>query len=132
MTTADLLDALNRFPGVMTIDDVARRFHAPRRAVEETIQQARLEGHPVITTGGLRLARTSEEAFTVYRALRRRMQSQLATAWAVRSAAMLMQRGERAAALRAITEAQSVATHRARPAAAPAPGQTELFGGTRG
>ena len=109
MTTAELLEALARFPGVMTIDDVAERFETPRRAVEECIQQARLEGHPVITEGGLRLAGTSAEAFTVYRALRRRMTTQLRTAWAVRSAAMLMERGERAARSLAIQEAQTAA-----------------------
>lgn len=105
MTTAELLDALTRFPGVMTIDDVAERFREPRRAVEACIQQARLEGHPVVTDGGLRVARTSEEAFTVYRALRRRSMTQVRTAWAVRSAAMLMERGERAARRRALQEA---------------------------
>lgn len=132
MTTADLLDALTRFPGVMTIDDVAERFHAPRRSVEECIQQARLEGHPVVTEGGLRLATTSVEAFAVYRALRRRMTTQLRTAWAVRSAAMLMERGERAARKRAEDEAALKADHSrirsTRTTASQAPGQTDLWG----
>lgn len=131
MTTAELLDLLARFPGVLTLDDVAQRIGRPRRVVEEAVQQARLEGQPVITDGGLRLARTSAEAFAVYRALRRRLASQNKTAWAVRCAAMLMERGERAAALRALHQAQAAAVtaHRSRPAPPPAPGQTELFGG---
>ena len=135
MTTAELLDLLARFPGVLTLDDVAQRIGRPRRVVEEAVQQARLEGQPVITDGGLRLARTSAEAFAVYRALRRRMTTQTKTAWAVRSAAMLMERGE-AAARKRVAEAQLLASAasstqvapRAR-TSTPAPGQTELFGG---
>lgn len=133
MTTAELLDLLARFPGVLTLDDVAQRIGRPRRVVEEAVQQARLEGQPVITDGGLRLARTSAEAFAIYRALRRRMATQTRTAWAVRSAAMLMERGERAAALRALAEAENAfAGHRARHAPPPAPGQVEMFGGPHG
>lgn len=113
MSTHELLDALIRFPGVMTIDDLAERFQVTRREVEHAIQQARLEGAPVITEGGLRVATTAAEAFAGYRALRRRMQTQLKTAWAMRSAAMLMERGERAARKRDEERAARAAAERA-------------------
>lgn len=130
MTTAELLDALTRFPGVMTIDDVAERFQTTRRTVENAIQQARLEGRPIVTEGGLRIATTSAEAFTVYRALRRRMQTQLKTAWAMRSAAMLMERGERLARVQALQEAQAagVAAHATRRRRASVPAEQTSLG----
>lgn len=134
MTTAELLDLLARFPGVLTLDDVAQRIGRPRRVVEEAVQQARLEGQPVITDGGLRLARTSAEAFAIYRALRRRMATQTRTAWAVRSAAMLMERGEASARKRAAETVQPDHNRirTTRTVASPAPGQVELFGGSHG
>lgn len=82
---------------VVTIGDLSSRAGTPRRSIEEAIQTARLEGTPVITDGGIRVAQNAEEAFRLYRWLRARMVTQQKTAWAVRSQAMLMQRGERAA-----------------------------------
>ena len=64
--------------------------------VHVAIQQARLEGVPILTDGGVRVAQTAEETWTLYRWLRARMVTQQRTAWAVRSQAMLMQRAERA------------------------------------
>jgi hypothetical protein len=58
-----------------------------------------------MTDGGLRVATTSADAFKVLRALRRRLATQTRTAWAVRSAAMLMARGEEAERKRAAAAA---------------------------
>lgn len=83
---------------IVTIGSLFVRAGCTRRAVEEAIQQARLEGVPIITDGGIRVAQTSAEAFGLYRWLRARLVTQQRTAWSVRSQAMLMQRGERTAA----------------------------------
>lgn len=120
MTTDELLHlidqetARHRIPGhhhdipgspcVATIGSLAGT-HATRRSIEEAIQQARLEGVPVITDGGLRVATTAAEAHALYRWLRARLVTQNRTAWAVRSAAMLMERGERAKAQREAAQA---------------------------
>lgn len=78
-----------------TIGMLASVAGVPTRTVESAIQTARLEGTPIITDGGIRVAQTAEEAFGLYRWLRARLVTQQRTAWAVRSQAMLMQRGER-------------------------------------
>lgn len=98
MTTATLVLIITDAP-YLTIDDVAIHARVPRREVEEAIQTARLEGVPVITDGGLRVATTAAEAHALYRWLRARLATQTRTAWAVRSTAMLMERGERAETL---------------------------------
>ena len=113
MTTAELLrliekvDALHRAPDhdsrehlpshgcIVTIGQLFSVGGVPRRVIEEAIQTARLEGVPIITDGGVRVAQTSAEAFQLYRWLRARLVTQQRTAWAVRSQAMLMERGER-------------------------------------
>jgi len=82
-------------PGYTTIGSLYDLAGVNRRTIEEAIQTARLEGVPVLTDGGVRVAQTAEEAFGLYRWLRSRMVTQMKTAWAVRSQAMLMQRGER-------------------------------------
>ncbi len=81
----------------VTIGDLSSLSGVARRTIEDAIQHARLEGTPIITDGGIRVARTAAEAHALYRWLRARMLTQSRTAWAVRSQAMLMQRGERAA-----------------------------------
>ena len=80
---------------IVTIGSLFPLAGVTRRAIEEAIQQARLEGTPIITDGGIRVAQTAEEAFGLYRWLRARLVTQQRTAWAVRSQAMVMQRGER-------------------------------------
>ena len=106
MTTADLLDIIARDPSpVRTIGSLSTHGRCTRRSVEEAIQTARLEGVPVITDGGVRVATTSAEAFALHRWLRHRLATQNRTAWAVRSQAMLMDRAERAEAARAVPRA---------------------------
>lgn len=62
MTTADLLDIIDRDPSQpRTIGSLAYISGRPRRSIEESIQQARLEGVPVITDGGIRVATTFKE-----------------------------------------------------------------------
>ena len=89
-----------------TIGMLASVAGVPDRVIQEAIQTARLEGVPIITDGGLRVAQTSEEAFALYRWLRARMVTQQRTAWAVRSQAMVMQRGERLRAAAGVVEGQ--------------------------
>lgn len=113
MTTEELVrliekvDALHRAPNHdprehlpsygchVTIGELFSVGGVSRREVEEAIQHARLEGVPILTDGGVRVAQTAEEAFGLYRWLRARLMTQMRTAWAVRSQAMLMDRGER-------------------------------------
>lgn len=80
---------------IVTIGSLSSMAGVARRHVEEAIQQARLEGVPIITDGGIRVAQDSAEAMALYRWLRARLVTQQRTAWAVRSQAMLMARGER-------------------------------------
>lgn len=62
MTTADLLDLIERdLSAVRTIGSLAYISGQPRQSIESAIQQARLEGHPVITDGGIRVAATFKE-----------------------------------------------------------------------
>ena len=84
------------YPCIATIGTLFPLAGVPRRTIEEAIQQARLEGVPILTDGGLRVAQTAEDAWRLYRSLRARMVTQQRTAWAVRSQAMVMQRAERA------------------------------------
>ena len=86
---------------IVTIGSLSTRAGTPRRSVEEAIQTARLDGVPVITDGGIRVAGTADEALALYRWLRARMLTQSRTVWAVRSQALMMQRAERAAFKRA-------------------------------
>lgn len=113
MTTEELLrlieqeTARHRRPGhepreehpwescTLTIGTLFPVAGVPRRVIEEAIQTARLEGVPILTDGGIRVAQTAEETWTLYRWLRARMVTQQRTAWAVRSQAMLMARAER-------------------------------------
>ena len=81
----------------VTIGDLSSLAGVARRTIEDAIQHARLGGAPIITDGGIRVARTAKEAHALYRWLRARLATQQRTAWAVRSQAMVMQRGERAA-----------------------------------
>ena len=90
MTTADLLAVIARDPSpVRTIGSLSTVAGSTRRSVEEAIQTARLEGVPVITDGGIRVATTAAEAFALHRWLRHRLATQTRTAWAVRSQAMV-------------------------------------------
>jgi len=79
----------------VTIGNLFPVAGVPRRTIEEAIQTARLEGVPIITDGGIRVAQDSAEAMALYRWLRARLVTQQRTAWAVRSQALLMARAER-------------------------------------
>ena len=60
----------------------------PRRAIEDAIQTARLEGVPIITDGGIRVAQTAAEATALGDWLDARMDSQRRTRDAVYAAAL--------------------------------------------
>lgn len=102
MTTADLLDLIERDTSpVRTIGSLAHLSGRPRRSLESAIQQARLEGIPVITDGGIRVAATFKEWTELVEWLDARMVTQRQTVNALTAA-----RDEMAAATRErVTEA---------------------------
>jgi hypothetical protein len=85
-------------PCRVTLDEVAAMAGVKRRVVEAAVQQARLEGMPVLTDGGVRIATTAAEAHALARWLLARMKTQQETHAAVLSAAQLMSRTEEAQA----------------------------------
>jgi hypothetical protein len=85
-------------PCRVTLDEVAAMAGVKRRVVEAAVQQARLEGIPVLTDGGVRIATTAAEAHALARWLLARMKTQQETHAAVLSAAQLMARAEEAQA----------------------------------
>ena len=105
MTTEELLrlieqeTARHRRPGhepredhpyqscIVTIGDLFPVAGVPRRTIEEAIQAARLEGVPIITDGGVRVAQTAEEARALSGWLWGRIRSQMETAQAVEATA---------------------------------------------
>lgn len=123
MTTEELLrlieqeTARHRRPGhepredhpyqscIVTIGDLFPVAGVPRRVIEEAIQQARLEGVPIITDGGVRVAQTAEEANALADWLDARMDSQRRTRDAVRAAAAEMAEREEMGRLRSVREA---------------------------
>lgn len=75
-------------PCHVTINSLADRAGVARRHVEEAIQQARLEGVPIITDGGIRVAQTAADATALGDWLDARMDSQRRTRDAVYAAAL--------------------------------------------
>ena len=75
-------------PCVPTIGSLSSRAGVPRRAIEDAIQTARLEGVPIITDGGIRVAQTAAEATALGDWLDARMDSQRRTRDAVYAAAL--------------------------------------------
>lgn len=107
MTTADLLDLIERDTSpVRTIGSLAHLSGRPRRSIEEAIQTARLEGQPIITDGGIRVAATFEEWTELVDWLDARMVTQRRTVNALTEArdAKAAEDTERAAA--AVSRAQ--------------------------
>jgi len=81
---------------IVTIGSLFVRAGVARRHVEEAIQTARLEGVPIITDGGIRVATTAKEAHQLAAWLRARVQSQMDTIAAITSQARLMEKAEQA------------------------------------
>ena len=78
-----------------TIGDLTEALRVSRREVEASVQQARLDGVPIVSgSEGLWIATTPQEALEAAQALRRRAITQLVTARALRAA------GRRMAAVR--------------------------------
>ncbi len=75
-------------PCRVTIEAIADRAGVARRHAEEAIQTARLEGVPIITAGGIRVAQTAAEATALGDWLDARMDSQRRTRDAVYAAAL--------------------------------------------
>lgn len=81
----------------LTLHELARSMHAPRRDAERLVQELRLAGVPLVSDGnGIRLARDAAEAAACAAALRRRAISQLLTARALRRTAAKMREAEMA------------------------------------
>lgn len=98
MTTEELLRLIERCRAgyaEVTIDTLAVEAGRPRRTIERAIETARLEGRPIITDGGVRLATTAAEAHQLARWLRARVQSQMDTIAAITSQARLMEAAEK-------------------------------------
>lgn len=87
---------------IVTIGSLSSLSGAPRRSIEEAIQQARLEGVPIITDGGVRVAQTAAEAHQLARWLRARVQSQMDTIAAITSQARLMEAAEKSRPIDAV------------------------------
>jgi hypothetical protein len=91
-----VLTLLGRSGQPITLSQLADDLRCSRRLVEAAVQQLRLQGVPVCTDGrGAWVARTSQEAYEMYRRLRSRYISQAVTARAVRRTAAAMERRER-------------------------------------
>ena len=81
-----------------TIGELAETLNVPRRAIEESIQAARLDHVPIVSgSEGVWIASSAQEALEAAQALRRRAITQLITARALRHA------GRRMAAVRQAT-----------------------------
>lgn len=74
----------------VTIGSLFTRAGVPRRTIERAIEAARLEGVPIITDGGIRVAQTAAEATALGDWLDARMDSQRRTRDAVYAAALLL------------------------------------------
>jgi hypothetical protein len=92
MTTEELVRLIERDRGftgggVRTIGSLSSLAGTTRRTIEEAIQTARLEGTPIITDGGIRVAQSSQEAHALADWLDARMVTQRRTVNAIREAA---------------------------------------------
>lgn len=86
-------DFLTRRP--QTKRELAERMGIPAREVEALVQQARLDGAPILSDGdGYRMAVASDELEAQSRRLRIRAAHQFLTARAVRQAARSMKQAE--------------------------------------
>lgn len=87
------------YPCWPTIGSLFSLAGVPRRSIEEAIHQARLEGVPIVTEGdgGVRVARSADEAEQQARALFDRIRAQRLTAARVLLASRRMRREEDAA-----------------------------------
>lgn len=84
----DCDEAHRHMAPIVTIGSLFQRAGCTRRAVEEAIQLARLEGVAIITDGGIRVAQTAAEATALGDWLDARMDSQRRTRDAVYAAAL--------------------------------------------
>ena len=74
-------------PCAVTIGGLSHRSGMQRRHIEEAIQTARLQGVPVITDGGIRVAQNAAEATALASWLAGRMATQRATLNAIEAVA---------------------------------------------
>ena len=74
-----------------TYGELAETLNVPRRVIEESVQQARLDGVPIVSgSEGVWIASSPQEALEAAQALRRRAITQLVTARALRHAGRRM------------------------------------------
>ena len=96
------------FGCTVTIGSLSSLAGCTRRSIEEAIQQARLEGTPIVTDGGIRVAQTAKDADALADWLDARMDTQRRTRDAVRAAAAEMATEEAEQAAAAALAAQPV------------------------
>ena len=78
-----------------TQPDMAFVLGLPIRVIQESIQELRLAGHPILSSSdGVRIARTSEEALFCAASLRKRAVRQFLTARALRRTGLRMKVAE--------------------------------------
>lgn len=78
-----------------TIGELSESLDLPRRVIEEAVQQARLNGVPVISgSEGLWIAQNGQEALSMADRLQRRLVAQYLTVRAMRETGRRMQRAE--------------------------------------
>jgi hypothetical protein len=99
VTTEELIRLIERDRGftgggVRTIGSLSSLAGTTRRTIEEAIQTARLEGTPIITDGGIRVAQTAKECHELVGWLTHRVRSQMDTIAALTSQARLMDAAE--------------------------------------
>lgn len=73
------------------LSDIAEDLGWPRRAVEAAVQALRMHGKAIASDGsGVWLTGDAAELEATFASMRRRIRSQMVTAWAVRSTARRM------------------------------------------
>jgi biotin operon repressor len=77
-----------------SIGSLAESLQWPRRAIEQAVQDLRLQGKPIASgPAGVWLTADPDELDATYRSLRNRIKSQSVTAWALRSTSKRMRDG---------------------------------------
>lgn len=80
---------------IVTIGSLSSLAGVPRRSIEEAIEDARRERQPIITAGGVRMARTAEEVRSLSGWLWARIRSQRENAETMDSVAEEWEKRER-------------------------------------
>ena len=88
------------------LGDLAEALEWPRRAVEQAVQDLRLQGKAIASDGrGVWLTADPDELDATYLSLRKRIRSQAITSWAVRATERRLRNGQSVQATLPWTEA---------------------------